>query len=61
MKKKGCCWLLNQKNFTFDDLKKLLIKILDNNDELILKRENMLKNDSKNGLIKIEKEIKQLI
>ena len=39
----------------------MLIKILDNNVELSLKRENMLKNDSKNTLLKIEKEIKKLI
>jgi len=42
-------------------LKEILIKILDNNVELSLKRENMLKNDSKNTLLKIEKEIEKLI
>ena len=39
----------------------MLIKIFDNNLELISKRENMLKNDSKNTLLKIEKEIEKLI
>ena len=39
----------------------MLIKIFDNNLELISKRENMLKNDSKNTLLKIEKEIKKLV
>jgi len=42
-------------------LKEILIKILDNNIELSSKRENMLKNDSKNTLLKIEKEIEKLI
>ena len=59
--KKGCCWILEQKNLSFNSLKETLIKILNNNDELSLKRENMLKNDSKNTLIKIEKEIKELV
>ena len=60
-KKKGCCWVLNQTNLNFHSLKEILIKILDNNVELSLKRENMLKNDSKNTLSKIENEIKKLI
>ncbi len=59
--KKGCCWILEQKNLSFKSLKEMLIKILDNNVELSLKRENMLKNDSKNTLLKIEREIKKLI
>ena len=46
---------------SFDDLKELLTKILDNSVVLRLKRENMLKNDNENNLIKIEKEIEQLI
>ena len=60
-KKKGCCWLLEQKNLSFESLKEMLVKILDNNVELSLKRENMLKNDSKNTLLKIEREIEKLI
>ena len=59
--KKGCCWILKQKNLSFDSLKKMLVKILNNNFELKLKRKNMLKNDSKNTLLKIEKEIEKLI
>ena len=39
----------------------MLAKILDNNVELNLKRENMFKNDSKNTLLKIEKEVEKLI
>ena len=39
----------------------MLVKILDNNFELSIKRENMLKNDSKNTLLKIEEEIEKLI
>ena len=53
---------MEQKNLSFNSLReKLVIKILDNNVELSLKRENMLKNDSKNTLLKIEKEIEKLI
>jgi UDP-N-acetylglucosamine--N-acetylmuramyl-(pentapeptide) pyrophosphoryl-undecaprenol N-acetylglucosamine transferase len=59
--KKGCCWVLEQKNLSSNNLKKMLIKILDNNVELSLKRENMFKNDSKNSLLKIEKEMEKLI
>ena len=59
--KKGCCWILNQKNFTFSSLKEMLKKILDNSVDLNLKRENMLKNDNENSLTKIEEEVKKLI
>ena len=59
--KKGCCWILEQKNLSLNSLKEMLIKILDNKVELSLKRENMLKNDSKNTLLKIEKEMEKLI
>ena len=59
--KKGCCWILEQKNLSFNNLKEMLNKILDNNIELSLKRKNMLKNNSKNTLLKIEKEIEKLI
>ena len=40
--------------------KNILMKILANNLELNLKRENMLKNDSKKTLFKIEEEIRKL-
>ena len=60
-KKKGCCWMLEQKNLSFNSLREILIKILDNNAELSLKRKNMLKNDNKNTLLKIEKEIEKLV
>ena len=53
--------ILKQKKLSFDSLKEILIKILDNNVEMSLKRENMPKNDSKNTLLKIEKEIEKLI
>ena len=59
--KKGCCWILNQKNLNFNTLKKLLNNILNNNVELSLKRENMFKNESKNSLSKIERELKNII
>ena len=52
---------LNQKNFMLNSLEEMLTKIFDNNADLILKRKNMLKNDSENSLIKIEKEVKKLI
>ena len=61
--KKGYCWLLNQKEFTSNSLKEMLIKILDNNDEINLKKENMLKNgnDIENAFLKIERELENLI
>ena len=59
--KRGCCWVLEQKNLSFDSLKGILTTILNNNVELNSKRENMFKNDSKNTLLKIEKEIEKII
>ena len=59
--KKGCCWILSQKNLNFSNLEKLLHNILNNKVELSTKRENMFKNDSKNSLLKIEREIKNII
>ena len=53
--------VLEQRNLSFNNLKEMLIKILDDNVELSLKKENMFKNDSKNTLLKIEKEIEKLI
>ncbi len=57
----GCCWILNQKKLTSHSLKEMLIKILDNNIELNLKRKNMLNNYSGNNFMKIEKAIEKLI
>ena len=59
--KKGCCWILQQKDLSFENLKEMLVKILNNNVELSLKRENMIRNNSNNALLKIEKEITKLI
>ncbi len=53
--------VIRTKNLSFNNLKEILIKILDNNVELSLKRENMFKNDNKNTHLKIEKELEKLI
>ena len=58
-KEKGCCWLLEEKNLSLNSLEEILSKILNNNIESLAIE--LFKNDSKNTLLKIEKEIEKLI
>ena len=48
--KKGCCWILDQKNLTSVKLKEILLKIFDNNVELSIKREN-IRNKFRIGIL----------
>jgi len=57
--KKGYCWILEQKNLSFNSLKEIMLKALDNS-ELNLKKENMLKNNGKSANLRIKKEIEKL-
>lgn len=55
---KGCCWLLEQNNFTPENLLNLIITIIKNRKKLEDIRENMKKEHSKNVYSNIENEIK---
>ena len=58
---KGCCVLMEQSNFNYENLFNLIIEIIKNKNKLEKIRENMKKNYNKNVYINIEKEIKEFI
>ena len=58
---KGYCWILEQNNFTSENLFNLVIKIIKNRKKLEDVRENMRKDYSKNTYSNIENEIKGFI
>tara|TARA_B100000686_G_C16780716_1_gene971686 strand:+ start:46 stop:1131 length:1086 start_codon:yes stop_codon:yes gene_type:complete len=60
-KEKGCCWLIEENNFSSVKLFNLISEILKNKKQLERVRENMKKNDNKNVYSKVEKIIKELI
>ena len=58
---KGCCWLLEQNNFTPENLFNLIMKIIKNRKKLEDVRENMKKDYSKNVYVNIENGIKGIL
>ena len=60
-KDKGCCWILEQDNFSTKNLFNLIMKTIKNKKELENVRENMKKNYDKNVYTNIENEIKEFI
>ena len=58
---KGCCWLLEQNNFTSEKLSNLIIEIIKNKNKLESIRENMKKNYKKNVYKDIENQVKEII
>ena len=58
---KGCCWLLEQNNFTSEKLFNLIIEIIKNKNKLENIRESMKKNYKKNVYSDIESQIKEII
>ena len=58
---KGCCLFLDQKNFNTENLFNLIIKIINNKNELENLKENMKKNYQKNVYINIESQVKEFI
>jgi len=58
---KNCCWLIEQKNLSTDNLFNLIIDILKNKHKIEFIKSNMKKNDSKFSLSKIEKVVEELI
>ena len=59
--KKGCCWLLEQKDFDTNNLFNLIVEILKNKNKLKKVYENMKKNQDKNVYKSIENEIKDFL
>ena len=57
----GCCFLLEQKNFTTENLFNLVVKTIEDKNRLKKIRENMKKYYSNDVYIKIENEIKNFI
>lgn len=55
-KKKGSCWILEEKNFDTNHLTNLLFKILHNNN-LLNKRQKIINKDNKKVFQKIKKEM----
>ena len=58
---KGCCWVLEQNNFTSINLFNLIMEILKDKKKLKNVRENMKKNDSKDVYDKVENAIREFI
>ena len=58
---KGCCWLLEQDNFTTGNLFNLIMETIKNKNKLENIRKNMKKNYNKNVYSNIENEIKEFI
>ena len=57
---KGCCWILEQKNFNNENLFNLIMENIKNKNKLEKVRENMKKNNKKDVYFKIEDEVKNL-
>ena len=58
---KGCCWLLEQDNFSTENLFNLIMETIKNKNKLENIRKNMKKNYNKNVYSNIENEIKEFI
>ena len=56
-KSKNTCWVLEQKNFTSNNLSLLLLEIFNNNNDLNAKRKKMFEDRKLNTLEKIKKEM----
>ena len=58
---KGCCWILEEKNFNINNLFNLIMKTIKNKNELENIRENMKKDYNKDVYGNVENEIKEFI
>ena len=57
----GCCWILEQDNFSSSNLFNLVMEIMKDKRKLQNIRESMKKNDSKNVYAKIENAVKEFV
>ncbi len=59
--KKGCCWVIDQKDFNKEKLSKILNDILDNKNEYLRKKNNMEKFNYQNSWNNINEKIIKII
>ena len=59
--KKGCCWILSENDFNFENLFKLIIKVVKNENKLKEIYKNMKKENSNDVYSNIENEVKEFI
>ena len=58
---KGCCWILEQDNFSSINLFNIIMEILNDRRKLENVRKSMKKNNNKDVYDKVENVIKELI
>jgi len=58
---RGCCWILEQRNFNTENLFNLIMKTIKNKNKLENVRDNMKKNYNKKVYTNIENEIKEFV
>ena len=58
---KGCCWIMNQKNFIKENLFNLLMEVISDKNKLEIMRDNMKKNCESNVYNIIEHKVKEII
>ena len=58
---KGCCWLLEQKNFNTKNLLNIIMNTMENKNQLKNIQANMQNNQSKNVYSNLENKIKEFI
>ena len=61
IKKKDCCWILDQNDFNKDKLYEILAKIIENKSEYLRKKKNMQNLNYQNQWNNINQKIKNLI
>ena len=59
--KMGCCWVLEQNNFSVNNLFNLIVEIIENKNKLKNTIDNMKKIKNKNVYLNIESEIKKIL
>ena len=58
---RGCCWILEQKNFNLNNLYNLIIENINDKNKLEIVHENMKKIFNKSVYFDLENQIKELI
>ena len=59
--KAGCCWILNQKNFNYEILTNLLLKIVKDKSEYINKKDNLKKLNYQNSWNDVNQKLNKII
>jgi UDP-N-acetylglucosamine--N-acetylmuramyl-(pentapeptide) pyrophosphoryl-undecaprenol N-acetylglucosamine transferase len=61
MKDKGCCWVLDQKTLSHDNLLEFLLNILNNKSALFDKKSNLKKLNYNNSWLNINQKLLRVI